>query len=178
MPSQTLNQHSSSDPGSQISSSDLIMPSSPLPTRNTAADVNETKTATPTEGFPNEVSKEATNGIPNEPSDQPTNPRLIALQAKKANLEAKLAALKSERLTLATRTKLPSGLAIPNEWTNEEKLKQALLSSNAVIKEHIALLHRYNEIKDVGQGLMGLIAETRGVRVVVVQEEYGMGEKD
>jgi len=39
-------------------------------------------------------------------------------------------------------------------------------------------LHEYNEIKDVGQGLMGIIADARGVRQVDVEREFGVGEKD
>lgn len=47
-----------------------------------------------------------------------------------------------------------------------------------MVKEHITLLHKYNEIKDIGQGLMGLIADKRDCRVVVVMDEFGVGEKD
>ena len=47
-----------------------------------------------------------------------------------------------------------------------------------IIAQHIKLLHTYNEIKDIGQGLMGLIADARGVRIVEVQEEFGIGVKD
>jgi DNA repair protein Swi5/Sae3 len=46
------------------------------------------------------------------------------------------------------------------------------------VKRHIDLLHAYNEIKDVGQGLMSLIADSRGVRVREVMEEMGVGEED
>ncbi|KAL4883264.1 DNA repair protein [Aspergillus karnatakaensis] len=46
------------------------------------------------------------------------------------------------------------------------------------VKRHIRLLHEYNEIKDVGQGLMGLIADARGVRVVDVHKEFGVDVKD
>jgi hypothetical protein len=67
---------------------------------------------------------------------------------------------------------------MPDSWTEEQKAKSALDSANAAIKEHISLLHKYNEIKDVGQGLMGLIAESSGVRIADVQGDYGMGEKD
>lgn len=48
----------------------------------------------------------------------------------------------------------------------------------AIVKRHIRLLHQYNEIKDIGQGLMGLIADGRGVRHVDVQSEFGVGGKD
>ncbi|EAS30494.3 DNA repair protein Swi5/Sae3 [Coccidioides immitis RS] len=47
-----------------------------------------------------------------------------------------------------------------------------------IVKRHIRLLHEYNEIKDIGQGLLGLIAEGRGVRCVDVQREYGIGGND
>lgn len=46
------------------------------------------------------------------------------------------------------------------------------------VQRHIRLLHEYNEIKDVGQGLMGLIADARGVRQVEVQREFGVGDRD
>jgi hypothetical protein len=47
-----------------------------------------------------------------------------------------------------------------------------------LIDTHIKLLHTYNEIKDIGQGLMGLLADQRGVRIVEVQEEFEVGAKD
>lgn len=50
--------------------------------------------------------------------------------------------------------------------------------AHRTVNRHIKLLHDYNEIRDVGQGLIGLIAEARGERVGVVQEEYGLGVKD
>jgi hypothetical protein len=62
--------------------------------------------------------------------------------------------------------------------TEDELLASALKSSGVVIKGHIALLHKYNEIKDIGQGLMGLIADKRDCRVVGVMEEFGVGEGD
>lgn len=67
---------------------------------------------------------------------------------------------------------------MPDSWSEDEKAKHALASSNAVIKDHIRLLHEYNEIKDIGQGLMGLVAEGRGVRVKDVMGDFGVGEKD
>ena len=33
------------------------------------------------------------------------------------------------------------------------------------VKKHIKLLHHYNDIRDVGQGLVGMIADNRGVRI-------------
>ncbi|KAJ5722829.1 DNA repair protein SWI5 [Penicillium malachiteum] len=49
---------------------------------------------------------------------------------------------------------------------------------NETVQRHIRLLHEYNEIKDVAQGLMGLIADAKGVRVVEIHKEYGVNEKD
>lgn len=48
----------------------------------------------------------------------------------------------------------------------------------ATVKAHIKLLHDYNEIRDVGQGLMGIIADTKGVRVRDVYQDFGVGEGD
>lgn len=33
------------------------------------------------------------------------------------------------------------------------------------VQRHITLLHEYNEVRDVGMGLMGIVAERRGVGV-------------
>ncbi|KAL4788016.1 Swi5-domain-containing protein [Aspergillus varians] len=46
------------------------------------------------------------------------------------------------------------------------------------VKRHIRLLHEYNEIKDIGQGLMGLIADARGVRQVDMLKEFGVAVSD
>ncbi|OJJ48823.1 hypothetical protein ASPZODRAFT_13562 [Penicilliopsis zonata CBS 506.65] len=48
----------------------------------------------------------------------------------------------------------------------------------ATVQRHIRLLHDYNDIKDIGQGLMGLIADARGVRQIDVQKEFGVGNDD
>ena len=118
------------------------------------------------------------------PAPAPTNPRLTALQTRKATLEQTLSDLKAERLHLATQAKLPSGLPLPTTTSSgealpeDELLASALKSSSTVIKGHISLLHKYNEIKDIGQGLMGLIADKRDCRVVGVMEEFGVGEGD
>jgi hypothetical protein len=67
----------------------------------------------------------------------------------------------------------PSPLVITEE--DEAKL---MAEAKKVIKEHIQRLHRYNEIRDVGQGLIGMIADQRGVRIVDCQEEFGVGTGD
>jgi hypothetical protein len=46
------------------------------------------------------------------------------------------------------------------------------------VKNHIKLLHDYNDIRDVGQGLIGMIADNRGVRVGELYAEFGVGLQD
>jgi len=46
------------------------------------------------------------------------------------------------------------------------------------VKNHIKLLHDYNDIRDVGQGLIGMIADGRGVRIGDLYDEFGVGLKD
>lgn len=106
------------------------------------------------------------------------NPRLCALQSKKAQAQATLAELEAQRSALVSQTTLPTGSTPADSLSEEERTKVALANANATIKQHINLLTKYNEIKDIAQGLMGLIAEQRGVRVGVIMEEFGMGEKD
>jgi hypothetical protein len=55
-----------------------------------------------------------------------------------------------------------------------------MLQVKAVITEHIARLHAYNEIKDVAQGLIGMVADAREVRLAELYEggEFGVGKND
>jgi hypothetical protein len=46
------------------------------------------------------------------------------------------------------------------------------------VKRHIKLLHDYNEIRDVGTGLMGMIADSRGMRIKDVYAQFGIDVKD
>jgi len=59
-----------------------------------------------------------------------------------------------------------------------DDITSALNLARATIKRHIYLLHAYNEIRDIGQGLFGMIAEQKGVRIVEVMEEFRMGVDD
>lgn len=49
-----------------------------------------------------------------------------------------------------------------------------------MVAKHVKLLREYNQIKDVGQQLMGMVAEKRGVTVGSLYEtrEFGVGPKD
>lgn len=49
------------------------------------------------------------------------------------------------------------------------------------MSEHIRLLRQYNKVKDVGQQLIGLNADNRGVSVGSLytdDEHYGVGPND
>jgi len=142
-----------------------------------AASTNEDQSISSQTHCVTQSTQESISSVTEKPAE-PTNPRLAAITAKKATLEATLASLQSRRSALVAEAKLPSGLDMPADWTEEQRTKQALASANEVIKEHIAHLHRYNEIKDIGQGLVGLIADKRGVRVSEVMTDYDMSEKD
>ncbi|KAF3214223.1 hypothetical protein TWF106_009282 [Orbilia oligospora] len=48
----------------------------------------------------------------------------------------------------------------------------------ATIKQHIKLLHDFNEIRDVGLHLIGMIADERGVGLKEILGEFGVTEKD
>ncbi|KAH6681712.1 DNA repair protein, partial [Halenospora varia] len=60
----------------------------------------------------------------------------------------------------------------------EEITKNLTVPAAETVKTHIKLLHDYNDIKDIGQGLVGMIAENRGVRIGELYEEFGVGLKD
>jgi hypothetical protein len=100
---------------------------------------------------------------------------LDELRAQKSALLASLAALPAIRVLMEENASSDVSMTDVNDEATEADIMAA---ANKIVKEHIKLLHEYNELKDVGQGLMGLIADQRGVRIVEVQEEFGIEAQD
>jgi hypothetical protein len=97
------------------------------------------------------------------------------LRAQKAALIASLAALSNIQELIAEIEDDDDSSRGPYDRPTDAEVMTA---ADKIVKTHIKLLHEYNEIKDVGQGLMGLIADSRGVRIVEVQDEFGIDAKD
>jgi hypothetical protein len=95
-----------------------------------------------------------------------------------AELKAQKAALLASLATLPAIQVLMEENAEPTQGDEEPTESEIMAAANKIVKDHIRLLHEYNELKDVGQGLMGLISDQRGVRIVEVQEEFGIDAKD
>jgi hypothetical protein len=92
------------------------------------------------------------------------------IAAAQADLDDSLSELQSQ---LSTRPeKFASGSPLPQSDADTQS------QAGAIVKRHIKLLHAYNETKDMGQGLMGLIADARGVRLKEVMDEMGVEEHD
>ena len=68
----------------------------------------------------------------------------------------------------SSNNKFGTNLGLPSRTEDPQDL----------VNKHIRLLHQYNEIRDVAQGLAGIIAEQRGVRVVDVYKDLGINEGD
>jgi hypothetical protein len=97
------------------------------------------------------------------------------LRAQKAALIASLAALSDVQELVAEIEDDGDSSRGPYDRPTDAEVMTA---ADKIVKAHIKLLHEYNEIKDVGQGLMGLIADSRGVRILEVQDEFGIDAKD
>ncbi|PPQ63284.1 hypothetical protein CVT24_006809 [Panaeolus cyanescens] len=50
--------------------------------------------------------------------------------------------------------------------------------AEAIVKRHIALLHRYNEAKDATQILIGRLASLKQTTIRKIHEEYGLEDDD
>ncbi|KAF7672616.1 hypothetical protein GT037_009117 [Alternaria burnsii] len=100
---------------------------------------------------------------------------LDEMRAQKAALLASLGALPAIQVLIEEHALSDAGLDDANDVPTETDIMAA---ANKIVKEHIKLLHEYNELKDMGQGLMGLIADQRGARIVEVQEEFGIDAAD
>ncbi|MCJ1378728.1 hypothetical protein MMC17_001827 [Xylographa soralifera] len=94
-----------------------------------------------------------------------TTPEAVKEAKKIASLHAKISALSAQ--IAATQAQIDA---------IKPQLKSP--SPETTVKQHIALLHTYNEIRDVGQGLLGMVAENRGVRIRDVYGEFGVAEGD
>ncbi|KAF2861860.1 hypothetical protein K470DRAFT_256407 [Piedraia hortae CBS 480.64] len=92
-----------------------------------------------------------------------------ALLAKQTKLEDTLFDLKSQQAGLVAQVKGLLGMDLSQDSSVEDEVVER---ANAVIKDHIARLKKYNEIKDIAQGLIGLIAEQRGVRIADVMADF------
>lgn len=54
------------------------------------------------------------------------------------------------------------------------------LPAEEIVENHIRLLRQYNEVKDVGQQIIGMIADNRGVPIASLyqDEEFGLTADD
>ncbi|KAI4165767.1 MAG: hypothetical protein LQ342_000710 [Letrouitia transgressa] len=86
--------------------------------------------------------------------------QVASLQVKIASLTRQIADIEAKNEDAARKLR----------WVNPD--------AACTVNKHIELLHTYNEIRDVGTGLMGIIADNRGVRVKDVYRDFDVGEKD
>lgn len=77
-----------------------------------------------------------------------------------------------------TTTSSSSPTTVPNSSSNGTPDLETLSHARDIVRNHIALLHRYNEIKDVGMGLLSLLADRDGRRLGEVMELFGVDERD
>ena len=52
---------------------------------------------------------------------------------------------------------------------------QTMQRCKDVVDTYVKGLHAFNETKDAAQGLVGMLAEMRGIRVMDVMVDFGMG---
>ncbi|KAF3126562.1 hypothetical protein TWF703_010433 [Orbilia oligospora] len=119
-------------------------------------------------------------------ASQPSPPS--APSSEDAKLSAKEIKYRSEMIMAHDRSKLQDSLItqISTLESQLESLNSQVSSTTeklenppkATIKQHIKLLHDFNEIRDVGLHLIGMIADERGVGLKEVLGEFGVTEKD
>ena len=121
-----------------------------------------------------------------QPAEPDTRLRSNISSGKEAKLLASLETLKTQisitEKQLSTKlheiTQLDSFPSQQPRADPQDSDNAALAHARAIINKHISLLKRYNEIKDIATGMMGLIAEKEGRRLAEVMEERGVSEKD
>jgi hypothetical protein len=141
------------------------------PTMNSSA-ADAESSSTPQPASSSQLSSAPT--LPT-PSKTPQEITLAELKAQKSAMLASLATLPAIQVLMEENA---SANAKTSDSEDEPTEADIMVAANKIVKDHIKLLHEYNELKDVGQGLMGLIADQRGVRIVEVQEEFGIEAND
>lgn len=110
------------------------------------------------------------------PSSSDENTTLSTLRARQAYLESTVSQLMTQRDSLVENITAQSGS--PAALNEESRVKIALETADQKIKTQIKQLQQYNDIKDIGTQLMGMIAEKRGCRIAEIQEEFGIKADD
>ncbi|PQE03872.1 hypothetical protein CJF30_00006592 [Rutstroemia sp. NJR-2017a BBW] len=97
------------------------------------------------------------------------------------NKEILFAELKAIKITsLQTRISTLETELLAQRQRLADAKQELRAPADETVKRHIRLLHQYNDIKDVGQGLLGMVAENRGVRIgeLYAEGEFGVGRGD
>ncbi|KIW70663.1 hypothetical protein PV04_02908 [Phialophora macrospora] len=123
----------------------------------------------------------------------PPIPRQAKLQTKISTLQSTIAAMETQlALKLQKITQLKS---FPSQERGERERKQEIGTASpsptpaqaqtqaqdhaqSIMTQHIVLLKRYNEIKDIASWMLSLIAEKEGKRLAEVMAERGLSERD
>ncbi|KAJ3322907.1 hypothetical protein HDV06_002566 [Boothiomyces sp. JEL0866] len=69
-------------------------------------------------------------------------------------------------------------LKLELEQLTEEYKTQSQVDIETYLKQRIELLHDYNEIKDIGQQLLGICAEKYGTTVKEMYKKYDLDLDD
>jgi hypothetical protein len=143
---------------------------------SSAIPMDTPNTTVTTDSQKSEPTADSPAPTPPPPAKTPQEITLAELEAQKSAMLASLAALPAIQVLMEEHARATN---ISQDYDDDEPTEaDIMLAANKIVKDHIKLLHEYNELKDVGQGLMGLIADQRGVRIVEVNEEFGIGEGD
>lgn len=107
---------------------------------------------------------------------------LIRLVAERDALITSFPSIRHDEISPPAATSRPSPTSVACGVESRLKTSSSdddlIVLAHNIVKRHIMSLGRYNEIRDIGQGLLGMIAEQRGVRIVDVMEEFGVVGKD
>jgi hypothetical protein len=115
-------------------------------------------------------------------ASQASKPNSPVPAAELSPQEITLAELRAQKAALLSSLRVQPSIQVLMEENDDDDGEPTegdiMAAANKIVKEHIKLLHEYNELKDVGQGLMGLIADQRGVRIIEIQDEFGIDAND
>ena len=110
------------------------------------------------------------------PSSSDKHAEISTLRARQASLESMISQLIYQRDSLVGN--LTAHSSSPEAPDEDARVKIAMENADQKIKAQIKQLQRYNDIKDIGTQLMGMIAEKRDCRIAEIQEEFGIKADD
>lgn len=162
----------------------VMSPQTPLQTASETPSFSKMSTATtpsPMESLSTSITSTPPGGIrpPSKRSRMPFKSPVTKLVSATTPLSSRRAASGKRQEVQDAETLAGEVVALRKRLEEvEEEINSLESYSEEELQAHIDKLHEYNEVKDIGQLLLGKLAEVEGTTTASLYEQFGLGLED